>query len=180
VNIDPAPSLRLWAVTVDLAGRQWRIPPLGAGVWLGAIGGTYSQIVPGLLELGGDEQDALLDLMLAGQLRAEECHAAARDAIATVTGMKWWAAARLTSYLMQEWGTLGGEVLRRVDLERHSVGAVLTVVYRTLLENCKGEPERQKLDFELTKVPPGVDVEEMIDRQAASDAFMALAAIDGD
>lgn len=180
MNIDPAPSLRLWAVMVELAGRQWRIPPHGAGVWLGAIGGTYSQIVPGMLELDSDEQDALLDLLMAGRLRAEECHAAARDAIATVTGMKWWAAARLTSYLIQEWSTLGGEVLRRVDMERHSVGAVLTVVYRTLLESCKGEQERQKLDFELMRVPPGVDVEEMLDQRAASDAFMALAAVDGD
>jgi len=181
MNIDPAASLRRWAVTVELAGREFRIPPLGADAWLLAIQGAYVKIVPGMFELDSDAQDDLLDLMLAGRLSITECQVAARDAIGTAAGMKWWAAVRLSSYALQEWGTIGGALLTRgIDPAQISYGAFLTATYRFILENCKGEPERQKLDIELLKVPPGVSVEEMIDRRAASAAFMALAAADGD
>lgn len=181
MNIDPVASLRRWAVAVELAGREFRIPPLGADVWLMAVQGAYVRIVPGMFELDGDAQDDLLDLMLAGRLSVAECQGAARDAIAAAAGMKWWAAVRLSSYALQEWGTIGGALLiRGVDPQAVSFGAFLTATYRFILENCQGEPERQKLDIELLKVPPGVSVEEMIDRRAASAAFMALAAADGD
>lgn len=181
MNIDPTASLRRWAVTVELAGRPFRIPPLGADAWLLALHGSYARIVPGLFELDGDAQDDLLDLMMAGRITLAECQDAARDAIGTAAGMKWWAAVRLGSYALQEWGTIGGALLMRgVDPAAVSFGAFLAATYRFILENCKGEPERQKLDIELLKVPPGVSVEEMIDRRAASAAFMALAAADGD
>lgn len=180
MNIDPTASLKRWAVTVDLGGRRWRIPPHGAGVWLQALRGSYSQVVPGLLELDSDDQDELLDMLMDGRLRIDECREAARDAIGAVSGMKWWAATRLASYLMQEWGTLGGALLTRgIDLETQPLGAVLTISYRLLLENCKGEPERQKLDIELMKVPPGVAIEQMIDQRAATAAAMALMGADG-
>jgi hypothetical protein len=56
---------------------------------------------------------------------------------------------------------------------------VLTLTYRMLLENCKGEPERQRVDRELDKPPTGVPVAEIFDPQQAAANFMALAGAPG-
>lgn len=176
MRIDATASLRLWAVNVTLGGRTYRIPPRPAAAWLAAIGSpNLARIVPGMLEDTEAGED-ILDLVLDGELQASEWRDAAHQAIATVTGMKWWTAARLTNYLLEHWGTVGGAVLSRgQDPATAPVGAVLTLTYRILLENCKDEQERRKLDLELDKPPTGVPVAEMFDAQQAAANFMALA-----
>jgi hypothetical protein len=176
MKIDATASLRLWAVTVDLGGERYRIPPRPAAAWLAAIGATnLSRIIPGMLE-DVDAGEDLLDRILAGEVRAAEWQDAAHDAIATVTGMKWWTASRLTYYLLSSWSTLGGAVLSRgLDPAVAPVGAVLTLTYRILLENCKDESERRKLDLELDKPPTGIPISEMYDAQQAASNFMSLA-----
>lgn len=176
MKIDATASLRVWAVTVELAGERYRIPPHPAAAWLAAIGGaSLSRIVPGMLEDSEAGED-LLDLLLAGEIPVAEWQDAAHDAIATVTGMKWWSASRLTYYLLDNWSTLGGTVLARgLDLAVAPVGAVLTLTYRILLENCKDEADRRKLDLELDKPPTGIPISQMYDPRQASANFMALA-----
>ena len=176
MRIDATASLRVWAVTVDIGGRRYRIPPRPAAAWLGAIGATsLSRIVPGMLE-DVEAGESLLDDLLTGEIPVVDWQDAAHDAIATVTGMKWWTASRLTHYLLDSWGILGGAVLARgLDPAVAPVGAVLTLTYRILLENCKDESERRKLDLELDKPPTGVPISQMYDAQQASANFMALA-----
>jgi hypothetical protein len=62
-----------------------------------------------------------------------------------------------------------------MDPSTAPLGAVLTLTYRILLENCKDEGERRKLDIELDKPPVGVPVAEMFDQRQAAANFMALA-----
>lgn len=179
MKIDATPSLRLWAVQVELGSRVYRIPPLPASEWLGAIAApTLGRVVPGLLEMA-DDHDELLDLILDGTVPVAEWQAAARSAIADISGMKWWSAARLTHYLYGNWGTLGAAVLARCDPSTEPVGKVLTHAYRILLENCKDEQERQRLDMELTRPPSGVPIAEMFDADQAAANFMALAGAPG-
>lgn len=173
MDIDALPSLRCWAVEVDIAGETYRIPALPAADWLIAISASFTRVVPGMLE--GDIE-SLLDRIAYGDVLYSEIRDASRDAISQVTGMKWWAAARLIYYLGGHWGTVGGALLSRgVDLSRHSIGAALTSTYRILLENCKDEQERRKLDFELERPPAGIPISQMYDAQKATDSFMALA-----
>jgi hypothetical protein len=176
VRIDATASLRVWAVTVTLGGQRHRIPPRPAAAWLAAIGSNnLSRVVPGLFEDGEAGED-LLDLVLDGSVPVAEWQDAAHEAIATVTGMKWWTAARLVNYLMSNWGTMGGAVIAKgLDPAVAPVGAVLTLVYRIALENCKDEAERRKLDLELDKPPTGVPISEMFDEKQAAANFMALA-----
>lgn len=176
MKIDATASLRLWAVTVDLGGDRYRIPPRPAAAWLAAIGDvSLSRILPGMLEDVEAGED-LLDRVLDGEIPVVEWQDAARDAIATVTGMKWWTASRLTYYLLDNWGTLGGAALARgLDPAVAPVGAVLTLTYRILLETCKDETERRKLDLELDKPPTGIPISEMYDAKQAAASFMALA-----
>lgn len=176
MKIDATASLRVWAVTVELAGRSYRIPPRPAAAWLGAIASTnLARVVPGMIEDVEAGED-LLDALLAGEIPVADWQDAAHDAIATVTGMKWWTASRLTYYLLDSWSVLGGAVLARgLDPSVAPVGAVLTLTYRILLENCKDETERRKLDLELDKPPTGIPVSEMYDPKQAAANFMSLA-----
>lgn len=176
MKIDATASLKVWAVTVTLGGERHRIPPRPAASWLGAIGSNnLSRVVPGLLEDTEAGED-LLDRVLDGEIPVAEWQDACRQAIGTVTGMKWWTAARLTSYLLGNWGTMGGAVIAKgLDPAVAPVGAVLTLVYRIALENCKDEAERRKLDLELDKPPTGIPISAMYDEEQAAANFMALA-----
>lgn len=173
MDIDALPSLRCWAVELDIAGGAYRIPALPASDWLISISASFTRVVPGMLE--GDIED-LLDRLTYGDVPYSEIRDASRDAIERVTGMRWWAAARLVYYLGSHWSTIGGALLLRgVDLSKHSIGAALTATYRILLENCKDEQERRKLDFELERPPAGIPISQMYDAQKATASFMALA-----
>lgn len=180
MKIDAEASLKLWAVTVELGGRAHRIPPRPAADWLRAIAAAnLSRVVPGMLEDAEAGED-IMDGILAGDISAADWQDAAHDAIATISGMKWWSASRLAHYLLDNWGTLGGTLISRgLEPSRAPLGAVLTFTYRVLLENCKGEPERQKLDRELERPPSGVPLAEVYDPKQAAANFMALAGAPG-
>jgi len=173
MDIDALPSLRCWAVEVYIGEETHRIPPLPATDWLIAISTSFTRIVPGMLE--GDIE-ALLDRVAYGDVSYPQLRDAGRDVIGQVAGMRWWAAARLVYYLGSHWSTVGGALLLRgADPSTHSIGAVLTSTYRILLENCKDEQERRKLDFELERPPPGIPISQMYDADKATASFMALA-----
>ena len=175
MRFDAAPSLRVWAVRIELGGHTYRIPPRPASDWLEAIAAPgLGALVPGLLERT-DDADELLDLVLDGAIQFTEWQNAARSAIAEISGTKWWSATRLTAYLLGHWGTIGAAVLARTDPTTAPLGAVLTHTYRILLENCKDEQERQRLDMELDHPPAGIPVAEMFDQRQATANFMALA-----
>lgn len=178
MKLDADASLRCWGVAVALAGRSYVIPPLPAGPWLVAINGPYRLIVPGMV--AGLDADDLLDLMVSGQVRMADIERAAREAITEVSGTNWWSATRLVAWLRGNWGTLGSAVLARgIDPTRAPLGAMLAVTYRVVLESCKDEQERGRVDMELDRPPEGVPIDEMYDERLAASAFMALAARDG-
>lgn len=167
------PSLRCWAVEIGIGGQQYRIPALPATDWLIAISASFTRVVPGMLE--GDIEE-LLDRVAYGDVPYQELRDASRDAISQATGMRWWAAARLVHYLGSHWGTIGGVLLSRgTDMSTQPIGAILTHTYRILLENCKDEQERRKLDFELERPPAGIPISQMYDADKATASFMALA-----
>jgi hypothetical protein len=175
MRFDAEASMRCWGVVLDIGGHDYAIPPLPAGPWLTAITApTYRRIVPGMVR--GLSMDDLLDQMVAGRVRISDLDVAARNAIEEIAGTKWWSAVRLSSWLIGNWHTLGSAVLSRgMNMSADPLGAVLVVAYRVILENCKDEQERQKIDIELDLAPRGVSAEEMFDPVAASAAFMALA-----
>jgi hypothetical protein len=176
VKIDATASMRCWAVDIQVGDGWYRIPALPAADWMEAIADSYYRVVPALVDDAPDASgQRLADLVLDGAVAAGECTDAAREAIEAVAGVRWWVAVRLVAYLREHWSTLGGAVLARgVDPARAPLGAVLTVAYRLLLENCKDEQERQRLDLALEKIPPGVAAAQAYDADRAAANFMAL------
>lgn len=177
MRFDAAASMRCWAVTVDLGGVDYRIPPRPAGPWLVSLTArSLRPVVPGMV--AGLDADALVDAMVAGRVRVADLDRAARGAISEISGMQWWSAARLAYWLTSNWETLGAEVLKRnVRLDTDPLGLVLVLAYRVIQENAKDEAERRRVDLELDKPPVGLGIsaEEMYDPQSATSAFMALA-----
>lgn len=176
MKIDAAAAYRCWAVDVELADRTWRIPALPAADWLDALNGTWLDVVPGLVD---DPAGDLDDLLVDGTVDRAAREAAARDAVAAAAGMPWWTASRLAVTLNQQWNSVGSELLLRgVDPGVRPLGAVLSATYWALARHLDAQ-KRAQLDIDLDRPPKGVPISEMYDRQAAGQAFMALAASGG-
>lgn len=167
MKIDPAATLRCWAVDVDVAGQTYTIPALPAAPWLLAlVTGTYLDVVPGLLTI----PDALDDQLADGLLGAE-CRTAARAAIAAASGTTWWTAARLARAIHDSW-IIGEFTLFGVDPARVPLAAYLAAGYRAVTKYLDDQ-KRARLDMELDSPPPGVAPEEWWDEDAASAGFLA-------
>ncbi len=180
--MDRGSPLRKWPIECEALGRVWRIPALSAAEWIDAfLDGPedLDGIFPGLAEpLIVDGQK----LTIASELYNDEYVAersigcdtteVARVALTQATGRKWWVACNLMAEATNWDGGAGGVLLLRgVDYDRLSIGALLACTY-TLLQEVSGKDWQQNL-FKLEKPPEGIDVAEMIDEDKASNAFMS-------
>lgn len=170
MRIDPAATLRCWAVDVDLAGLTVTVPPLPAGPWLLAmLEGTSTAVIPGML--ADDAAGEVDDLLLGGALLWADLERAALDAVEAVSGTRWWTAYRLAHAATAT--ALGGELVSRgVDPERVPLGAYLLAAHRLGVRNME-DPKRRQWERELDRPPPGVKAAEVYDDAEAEAAFMA-------
>lgn len=168
MDIDPAATLRCWAVEVVLAGRAWTIPARPAADWLLAAIGPWTDIVPGLVD---DPDDEIDDLIADGNLDDGELRQAAQDALTAASGLKWWVAEHLARVAVQTW--VGAEVLLGgVDPATAPFGAYLAAAHHAATRNMTKE-NRLKFDLDLTQPPAGVEPDEWFDEDAAAAGFMA-------
>lgn len=167
-----AAALRPAAVEVELGDWTYEIPQLPATDWLEALLNGWTGVVPGLLH-PEDEVSVLRDYY-ASKVSKDEVLAAARAAVEAASGRRWWVAERLiaTATNGEFWPTIHGSlVLRGVNLDRLSLGAVLNAIYVLMVENMK-EDKRHSFDAQLDAPPPQAVAAEW-DDDAAEDDFMA-------
>jgi hypothetical protein len=173
VAYDPIAALRPVEVDVQLGGWEYTIPALPASAWIRAtLEADGGAIVPGLLAAAQDRSSIWTDYA-RGDVSKEEIAEAARDALEAVAGRPWWEASRLITGAAHQdaWAAVSGELFARgVDLDKMSLGAFLNAVYATAVRNGTKE-EREKLDFELKRIPPEVG-EEAYDEAEEEAAFM--------
>lgn len=157
--MDVLAALKCWPITVELAGREFTIPPVPASEWfLAILGEKPLPIVPGMLP--SDEEDEVADLIAYGELELREVVEASRDALELASGWRWWEADRLIRSSAAQWKLVGGELTRAgVDLNRWPLGAVLNTLY-TLAARGLNEQQRQQLDFQISKPPSGLSEED--------------------
>lgn len=171
--MNAAAALRPAAVVVELGDWEYEIPRLPAADWLEALMGGWIGVVPGLLH-PEDEISILRDYRL-GRVTKAEMVASAKAAVEAAAGRRWWTAERLISTATAEefWPSISGELLRRVDVERVSLGGALNVIYVIMVENMK-EDRRHSFDAQLDAPPPEAVVEEWDDGAAEADFMSAL------
>lgn len=173
---DPLAALRPADIEVELGGWLYVITARPAADWMVALMKGPAAIVPGML--ASDDRAELLRDFLRGRVTQEEMSEAAHDVLEAASGRRWWEAERLVVSAMQgdSWPVVHGElVLRGVDLEKISLGALWNALYSLVIQNTE-EAKRPKIEFEISKPPPGVSADELYDPEDAEDSFMAALA----
>lgn len=174
---DALAALKIWALEVDLAGHVFVVPALPAVAWFLAIldEDVPLPLIPGLMDADAEEQIA--DLLLDGEVTAEDIAIRSRELLTAAAGRPWWEADRLIRSSGASWHIIGGELTRLgVDLASVSLAAALNAIYVVCVRTMD-EKERNKFDIDL-RLPPigveGVKPEEMYDQRAAESAFASL------
>lgn len=124
MDVDPLASMRCWAITVSLGGRDFDIPAMPAVDWWPVLDDPIK--VLDILESSADLDEMMLDGTVARTEISEGC----RAAIAEVTGRSFHAALVLVSVANTQWPTIGGTLAQsgfRWDVQ--PIGAALDAVY---------------------------------------------------
>lgn len=169
-------SLRIWAIEVDVGGYTYRIPPQPASEWMSAIlSDEVWPIVPAMLE--PEDEELLLDRVLAGEVTMTDVTRANRDAVAAASGWNWWEAERLVVSAAAEWRVVGGLLHGAgVVVDQVSLGALLSAIYAMAVTNMTKE-DRFKFDAQLSAPPVGYaheNSEEWFAQTGAEQSFADL------
>jgi hypothetical protein len=142
VDVDPLASMRCWAITVELAGREYEIPALPAADWWPVVSDPDASSFLDLLKsTPGDDLDArLLDGTITGAALGE----AMMDSVAEATGRSFHAAFVLATVAASQWPVIGGELAQRgFRWDVMPIGAALDAVYAIVVGGLE-EKNREK------------------------------------
>ncbi len=139
-----------------------------------ASGNYHDRVFPGMLP--NAKRMAVLRSYMRGEVTPEEVIECARHALEAAAGRPWWEAERLiaSSLSPAAWPIVHGKLIRYgIDLDSIAIGGFCNFAYTLMIEGMVKDGERDKFDFELTRPPAGVSVDEVYDAEDAEAAFMA-------
>lgn len=147
MEVDPLASMRCWAITVELGGREFDIPALPAVDWWPVVADASAF---GLIDLLKSTEGADLDAMLLdGRVTHGEMTEVLMDAISEATGRTFHASFALATVAGMHWPVVGGQLARegfRWDVL--SIGAALDACHSIIMESFPsdkdGEAARKK------------------------------------
>jgi hypothetical protein len=174
VSVEAAASLRLWAVTIELGGQEYTIPPRPASDWVVAVLDATDEVFPTLALLEPDDYEAVKDRILLDQaVTFEEVAEVSQQALAAVSGWKWWTAQTLIFSAAKEWRLISGEMTKRgLDPGRLPLGAWLNGLYAMATEKLD-QSERMSFDMRLDRPPANSTVAPEDREEWAAEAFAA-------
>ena len=145
MDVDPLASMRCWAITVELGGREFEIPALPAVDWWPVIvGGDAHGIVDLLRSETRSGDDALDAMLLSGQVTTAELTEVIGDVVEEVTGRSLHAAFVLATVASSSWPVIGGQMALDGFLwDRQPIGAALDAIYAIVLGSIE-EKSRAK------------------------------------
>lgn len=173
MRIDPLAGLRLWGVTVELGGRDYRIAPRPAADWIVAVL-SEEEIFPVLSLLPLSDYEDLKDAVLVDQtVTLDEVNTASQDALEVAAGWPWWTAEVLIRSAAAEWRIIFGEMTKRgIDPGRMSLGAWLGGLYAMAVENLD-ESKRMAFDMKIDRPPVSAAIKPEEREAWAAEAFQA-------
>lgn len=151
MDVDPAASMQLWAIEVQLGGRIFDIPALPAINWWPVItSGNPTQILD-LITSDPEDPDSIDEQILAGTVTGEEIVEAALDAIEAAAGRPFQAAFMIAEVANRQWAEINGALVRRgFRWEGMPLGSALDAIYSLVTEGMKAE-DRTKFDALLDR-----------------------------
>jgi len=134
VDVDPLASMRCWAITVRLGGKEFEIPALPAVDWWPVLVSVNPRRVLDLLK---STDDADLDgMLLDGELSSAEIGEAVTDAIEEATGRSLHVSFVLALAADGNWPTIGGHLAQiGFRWDQQSIGAALDAIYAVIIGN---------------------------------------------
>ena len=133
MEVDPAASMRIWAVELDLGGHTYVVPPLPAAGWFPVLLEGNPLLVLEMIEDGPGED--LDDMILSGQVGAEELVEILTLAIEQVAGRQFHAAFVLAQVAALQWAAIAGILAERgFDWEGKPLGAALDAIYAVVCQ----------------------------------------------
>jgi hypothetical protein len=146
VKVDPIASMRCWAVTVELGGREFEIPALPAADWWSFIADGDPSVILDRLKSDDPVDDADLDSMiLDGTITAGELGSVLGEAIEEVTGRSMHVSMVLATVATMHWPVIGGELARRgFRWDVLPIAAALDAIYAVVVE---GMEEKNRTKF---------------------------------
>lgn len=140
MDVDPLASMRCWAITVDLGGREFEIPALPAVDWWPVILDVDATAFLDILKSDADLDGMLLDGTISGAALGE----AMMDAIGEATGRSFHASFVLATVASTHWPVIGGELAQRgFRWDVMPIGAALDAVYAIVVAGLE-EKNREK------------------------------------
>lgn len=172
---DPAASLGLFPVEVEVGGHTFTVPGHPAARWVEML------VANDLLLMVGAEPEGFLDdgqarlmedLLIDGAVSMEEVRDALQEALGVVAGRDWWEAVGLVFTVTAEvnWARLNGQLVTSgVDAGAVPFGAWLDAAMWLATRNMD---EKQLGRFMgVLQTPP---VEVGLDEERESQAFLAM------
>lgn len=158
IPVDPAASLRMAEIHVDIGGTIYTMPRRSAADWIEATweqDGTYFAYVPGLLLV--EDRETIGEALLRGELDPMVVREAAWDAIAVGTGVEWWwVGHRLLHTIAEAWTQVGAPLVGSgFQPEHQPIGALIGAVIGQIQQNlaAKEPAERQQIIAALCMPP---------------------------
>ena len=151
MDVDPAASLRIWAIEFELGGRTFEVPALPAADWL-------SMLMNGdpldILDMG--DLSAVDEMILGGEVTSEEVGEALTMVIEQATGRSFHASLILAQVAKMQWPVIGGDLARRgMRFDQVSIGAALDAIYVTIMGLLKPEAAEKFQALLDSEVSPG-------------------------
>lgn len=164
MNVDPAASMRCWAVDVEIGGAVHTIPALPAADWWPVLAGETPPF--DLLPAGHDIDDLLID----GKIDSGELASAFRDAIEQACGRSQEEAVTIAAVAAGAWSWVGGRMaLAGFRWDVMPISAALDALHAIFMEHLNDEG-RKKYEALLAQAGP-----KQLDRAAAISEFEELA-----
>lgn len=151
MDVDPAASMRIWAVEFELGGRTFEVPALPAADWLLML---MNGDLLDVLDMG--DLSAVDEMILGGEVTPEEVGKVLTSVIEQATGRSFHTSLILAQVAKMQWPIIGGELARRgMRFDQVSIGAALDAIYVTILDRLKPEAAEKFQALLDSEVSPG-------------------------
>lgn len=143
VDIDPLASMRCWAIDVELGGRTFEVPALPAVYWWPVlISGDVYQV----LDLIGDSQDDIDEMILGGGLKTDDLRTSLIDAVEEAAGRSFYSSVVLASVARTQWAVVNGELVQSgFRWDEQPLGAALDALYAVIINRLEGDTRSEFL-----------------------------------
>jgi len=145
VDVDPAASMRCWAIGLELGGRTFEVPPLPAADWWPVLIAGDPSLILDFLKSDPSDEDNLDDLLLTGEIDGAELSQALIDVIEETAGRSFHVAFVLAAVAAQSWPVVGGELAKRgFRWDVMPLAAALDAIYSIVMEGIAKDEDRKK------------------------------------